>query len=58
MRTKIVRLAGAGLVLGGLAMPLAMAADAIRLKVGRGFVVREGGALNWLPASEPPQSSD
>lgn len=33
MRTKIVRLAGAGLVLGGLAMPLAMAADAIRLKV-------------------------
>ena len=30
---------------------------AIRLKVGRGFVVREGGALNWLPASEPPQSS-
>ena len=30
---------------------------AIRLKVGRGFVVREGGALNWLPASEPSQSS-
>ena len=30
---------------------------AIRLKVGRGFVVRDGGALNWLPASEPPQAS-
>ena len=30
---------------------------AIRLKVGRGFVVRYGDALHWLPASEPPQAS-